>query len=135
VAVAANSVIDYSGAIPTCTSTLVQGVVGTPSCLYVQDPAGDYVITELVCPLGFIALQDSCVSGGSEPLQSTIQNADTVQCYFAAPIQGFTGYTYSTAATCVEMTITSASGAKLVSTVPKISAGASRAKLIASFKN
>lgn len=129
---AANAVIDYSGATPTCSAAVVQGV-GEADCAYVSDPTGDYVILEFICPAGQTSLQNGCVSGGPEAITSVIQQVDTVQCFINAPNPANPAWVSSVTSTCVDLTITAASGKALVATVPKVSASSSRGQTIASL--
>lgn len=136
---AVNGQLDFTTSPPTCTAGVVQGnPLIQADCEYntIDDPQNPYVVIELICPPGQIALQQGCASTGPQALTATIQQADTAQCYYNAPV-GIPagGWTGTVSATCVDMTITAANGAKLVATVPRVSAGASRAKLAASFKN
>jgi len=126
-------VVDNTGPVPTCLPFGGDPVPGT-ACEYVSDPAGDYVQTQLICPGGQTALQNGCLSGGNEAITATLQNIGTVECYIEAPPRPSVGWITTVAAVCVDLELVNvANGAKLVSTLPKLTAGRSRASIRASL--
>lgn len=91
-----------------CTASISQGD-GEAACLVDKesDPANPYIIAELACPPGQIALQNGCVGTGPQAyVAAFIQDVNAAQCYYRVPVSD-TVYAISVTATCVDLEIVS----------------------------
>lgn len=111
----------------TCVADLGAGNAEV-ECAYFADPTGDYLLVQLTCPDGQVSLQNGCISTGPEAITGIVQDVGATQCFVNMPATGTYAVTITT--TCVEMTIATASGTALKSS---LSVKANRAQNIASL--
>jgi hypothetical protein len=98
----------------TCTAD-VQQPPGVADCSFdaTTDPANPYIIAQLECPAGTVAIQAGCVGTGPQGwLISTVQDTNVLQCFYRIPPNPpqNTPYAVSVTGTCVELSVVSASG-------------------------
>lgn len=141
-AVAGASYIDSTGAAPVCLIASQNGPVNQPgaptmTCEYFPVDADNpfpFVLMSVTCPTGQIALQNGCVSAGFEALTGVVQDLASVSCYVNVADPANPDWSGGISATCVNMELQTASGAKLTSALPK-AGRAYRAALRASARN